>query len=67
MKDSIKLLKEQTNQAESRLFADVVELDKRMDDCDCENRTPYYFHNIQPHTEHCIFCLNCGGMLDYED
>lgn len=67
MKNTIKLLGERINQIEIRLFANVMALDNHMEDCDCDDAVVYHFHNILPHTEHCSFCLNCGGMVEFED
>lgn len=63
----IKTLEEHTIRLENELFRVLMELDNHMNDCECEERKPHYFHNILPHNEHCIFCLGCGGMLNYED
>ena len=63
MKDSIKFLGEQTNQAEIRLRREVMNLENHMNDCNCDNGVKYDFSNTLPHYEDNVYCLNCGGII----
>ena len=67
MKETIKFLGEQVNQAEVRLRKEVMDLDNHMNHCECDDDVKYSFYNIIPHHEHRIFCLNCGGIIEDKD
>jgi hypothetical protein len=63
MKETIKFLQEQTNQAEERLLKVVMDLDNHMNECDCCGPNRYDFSNTLPPNEVQVYCLGCGGMI----
>ena len=67
MNDEIKAISEIANTVDHKLYIKVMDLENHMNDCECDDAVRYYFHNIIAHHEHCIFCLNCGGIIEYED
>ncbi len=67
MKDTIKFLGEQTNQAETRLCKEVMDLENHMTECNCDDAVWYDFVNTIGHHEIHRFCLNCGGYVTKEN
>jgi len=66
MRNEIKKLGREANRAERKLLKRVMDLDKSMDECSCDDATKYSFVNTIGHYEVHVFCLNCGGYITQE-
>ena len=65
MKENIEKLYNKMTEFEKQLFDALMELDKHMDNCDCDDTCGYHdFSNILEDGEHSTFCLTCGGMVN---
>jgi hypothetical protein len=67
MNKNIETLSNELSAMESNLWQYVEELDKHMDECDCDEQEEHSFVNTLGHNELHVFCLNCGGYIDSND
>jgi len=67
MKKSIKEQLKIVIEEENFLYAEVCQLSKSDEECNCEKSKKYDFRNIIPVEETTILCLNCGGYIEYNE
>jgi len=65
MKVRIRQFAEEINQRTAELHKKRVELGNHKDMCVCKEPVMFDFSNVICHGLHSIYCLNCGGRINY--